>query len=93
MGLSNPLSDHKPQQQQQPQPQSQPQAQQQQQHQQISESEITPKVSNDNITNRSTRPHGVIIESTVIQSCVDSAVTNPQVVSNPSEIVRNTRLT
>lgn len=92
MGLSNPLRDHKPQQQQQQQLQSQPQAQQQQ-HQQISESEITPKVSNDNITNRSTRPHGVVIESTVIQSSVDSAVTNPQVVSNPSEIVRNTRLT
>ncbi|CAF0833673.1 unnamed protein product [Adineta ricciae] len=84
VGLSNPLSDHKPQHQLQPQPQPQPQAQQQ--HQQISESEITPKVSNDNITNRSTRPHGVIIESTVIQSSVDSAVPNPQVVSNPSEI-------
>ncbi|UJR22746.1 hypothetical protein I4U23_025778 [Adineta vaga] len=70
VGLSNPLSDHK----------------QHQHQQQIFESDTTRKISNDNITNRSTRPHGIIIDSTVIQSSVDSAITNPQIVSTTPEI-------
>ncbi|CAF1085922.1 unnamed protein product [Adineta steineri] len=85
VGLSNPLSGgHKPQPQQQPLP-----PQQQQQQQQISESEVARKISNDNVTNRSARPHGVVLESTVIPPSVDSVVANTEIVSTTSEAISN----
>jgi hypothetical protein len=74
VGLSNPLSNKK--------------QQQQQQQQQISESDIKRKISNDNITKRSARPHGTVIESTVLQSVINPGVTKPQVFTNTAEIVR-----
>ncbi len=60
--------------------------------QQISKPEITLKVSNNNVKKRSTRPQGAVIDSTVIQSSVNSDITKPQIFSNAAEIVRNAPL-
>jgi hypothetical protein len=76
VGLSNPLSKIKF----------------QQPKQQISKPEITLKISNNNVKKRSTRPQGTVIDSTVIQSSVNSDVTKPQIFPNAAEIVRNAPL-
>jgi len=64
------------------------QQQQQQHQQQISQTEIKYKVSNNNLPKRSPRPHGAIIESTIIQPSIDPGVTK----TTTAEIVRNASL-
>ncbi|CAF2720531.1 unnamed protein product [Rotaria sp. Silwood2] len=64
VGLSNPLSDNKFQQEQQ---------------QQTSETDIKHKISNSHITKRTARPHGTVIESTVLQSPIVPGVTDTNI--------------
>ncbi len=62
--------------------------QQQQQQQKVSSTEIKRKISSNSPPKRSARPHAAIIEGTLIQSAIDSGVTN----STTTEIVRNASL-
>jgi hypothetical protein len=59
-----------------------------QQQQQTFESDTKRKISNDNIAKRSARPHGAVIESTVLQSVINPDVIKPQTFSATAEIVR-----
>ncbi|CAF4335234.1 unnamed protein product [Rotaria socialis] len=82
VGLSNPLSDSKSQQQLH-------HHHHQQQQQQTSEIEIKRKISNDNVTKRAPRPHGAIIESTVLQAVIDPGVTDTKIISTTVETINN----
>jgi hypothetical protein len=60
--------------------------------QRTSEPEIKRKVSNDNVTKRSARPHGAIIDSAILQSSIVPGVTKPHIFSTTEEIVRHATL-
>ncbi|CAF1996206.1 unnamed protein product [Rotaria magnacalcarata] len=84
VGLSNPLSDSKSQ--QLHHHHHHPHHQQQQQ---TSEIEIKRKISNDNVTKRAPRPHGAIIESTVLQAAIDPGVTDTKIIPTTVETINN----
>ncbi|CAF3838122.1 unnamed protein product [Rotaria magnacalcarata] len=84
VGLSNPLSDSKSQ--QLHHHHHHPHHQQQQQ---TSEIEIKRKISNDNVTKRAPRPHGAIIESTVLQTAIDPGVTDTKIIPTTVETINN----
>ncbi|CAF1607978.1 unnamed protein product [Rotaria sp. Silwood1] len=74
VGLSNPLSNNKS---------------QQEQEQQTSEIDIKRKTSNSHITKRAPRPHGTIIESTVLQSSIEPGITDTNISSTTVETTSN----
>ncbi|CAF1053761.1 unnamed protein product [Rotaria sordida] len=82
VGLSNPLSDNQLQQEQQEQEQ-----EQEQEQQQTSVVEVKRKISNGHITKRAPRPHGSIIESTILPSSIDPGVADTNIISTTAETI------